>query len=216
MRLIHRREMWVPTIQGWIVTLLFFAALMLYLLTHIHSFLAPNHPIKADILVVEGWVPDYALKNAIEEFKSDSYQKLITTGIPLEEGSYLSQYKNIADLAAASLRALNFDQNKLVAVPVSKATINRTAATAIAVRQWLADSSFKEVASINLQSFDVHTRRSWLIYKQAFAPDIKVGVISVNSHEYNPDKWWASSQGVRLIMSETIAYIYAKLFSWRA
>lgn len=215
MRLIHRREMWVPTIQGWIVILLFFATLMLFLLTHIHSFLAPNYPIKADILVVEGWVPDYALKKAIEEFKSDSYQKIITTGIPLEEGSYLSQYKNIAELAAATLRALNFDQNKLVAVPASKVAINRTAATAITVRQWLADSAWK-VTSINLQSFDVHTRRSWLIYKQVFAPDIKVGVISVNSHDYNPDKWWTHSQGVRLIISETIAYIYAKIFSWRA
>lgn len=215
MRLIHRREMWVPTIQGWIVTLLFIATLMLFLLTHIHSFLAPNSPIKADILVVEGWVPDYALKNAIEEFNRGSYKKLITTGIPVEEGYYLSQYKNAAEIAAETLRVLNFDRDKLVAVPASKVNINRTASTAVALRQWLANSDLK-VKSINLQSFDVHARRSWLTYKQALAPDIKVGVITVNSDDYNPDKWWFYSAGVRLIISETISYIYAKIFSWSA
>jgi len=215
MRLIHRREMWVPTIQGGIVTLLFIATLILFILTHIHSFLAPNSPIKADILVVEGWVPDYALKKAIDEFNRGSYKKLITTGIPVEEGYYLSHYKNAAEMAAATLRVLNFDRDKLVAVPASKVNINRTASTAVALRQWLADSDLK-VKSINLQSFDVHARRSWLTYKQALAPDIKVGVITVNSDDYNPDKWWFYSAGVRLIISETISYIYAKLFSWSA
>jgi hypothetical protein len=62
----------------------------------------------------------------------------------------------------------------------------------------------------------VHARRSWLTYKQALAPDIKVGVITVNSDDYNPDKWWFYSAGVRLIISETISYIYAKIFSWSA
>jgi hypothetical protein len=188
---------------------------MLFLLTHIQPFLAPTSPIKADILVVEGWIPDYALKNAIAEFKTGGYQKLVTTGVPVELGYYLIQYKNLAELAAATLIALGFDQDKLVAVPAPEVIRDRTVASAVALRQWIADSDLK-VESINLYTFDVHARRSWLIFKQALAPEIKVGVIVVENQKYDPKQWWIYSEGVRRIISETIAYIYARFVNWRA
>jgi hypothetical protein len=214
MRLIHRQEKWVLTKQGWLVTLVCITAFVLFMLTNIHSFLAPNFPIKADILVVEGWIPDYAIKNAIEEFERGGYQKLITTGLPLQEGYYLSKYKNFADLAAATLIALNFDSDKLVAVSAPNTFRNRTAASALALRQWIADSGLK-VKSINLCTFDAHARRSWLIFKQVLAPEIKVGVIAIESLGYDSNQWWVSSEGVRSIMSEAIAYIYARFVNWR-
>ncbi len=203
------------TVQGWLVTLVCVAAFMLFLLTHIQPFLAPTSPIKADILVVEGWIPDYALKNAIAEFKTGGYQKLVTTGVPVELGYYLIQYKNLAELAAATLIALGFDQDKLVAVPAPEVIRDRTVASAVALRQWIADSDLK-VESINLYTFDVHARRSWLIFKQALAPEIKVGVIVVENQKYDPKQWWIYSEGVRRIISETIAYIYARFVNWRA
>jgi hypothetical protein len=215
MRLIHRQQKWVLTVQGWLVTLVCVAAFMLFLLTHIQPFLAPTSPIKADILVVEGWIPDYALKYSMEEFKRGGYQKLVTTGVPMELGYYLIQYKNAAELAAATLIALGFDQDKLVAVPAPEVIRDRTVASAVALRQWIANSGLK-VESINLYTFDVHARRSWLIFKQALAPQIKVGVIAVENYSYNPKKWWTSSEGVRSIISETIAYIYARFVNWKA
>jgi hypothetical protein len=215
MRLIHRQQKWVLTVQGWLVTLVCVAACMLFLLTHIQPFLAPTSPIKADILVVEGWIPDYALKNAIAEFKTGGYQKLVTTGVPVELGYYLIQYKNLAELAAATLIALGFDQDKLVAVPAPEVIRDRTVASAVALRQWIADSDLK-VESINLYTFDVHARRSWLIFKQALAPEIKVGVIAVENQKYDPKQWWIYSEGVRKIISETIAYIYARFVNWKA
>jgi len=215
MRLIHRQQKWVLTVQGWLVTLISVAAFMLFLLTHIQPFLAPTSPIKADILVVEGWIPDYAIKNAIAEFKTGGYQKLVTTGVPVELGYYLIQYKNVAELAAATLIALGFDQDKLVAVPAPEVIRDRTVASAVALREWIADSGLK-VESINLYTFDVHARRSWLIFKQALAPEIKVGVIAVENSKYDSKQWWIYSEGVRSIISETIAYIYARFVNWRA
>ncbi|NEP26194.1 MAG: cytosine deaminase, partial [Moorea sp. SIO3I6] len=61
------------------------------MLTHIHPFLSITSPINADALVVEGWLPDYALKGAMEEFDRGNYQKIITTGLPLRKGYYLSE-----------------------------------------------------------------------------------------------------------------------------
>jgi hypothetical protein len=187
---------------------------MLFLLNHIHPFLAPTSPVKADILVVEGWVQDYVIKAAIQEFQKGSYQKIITTGLPIEQGYYLAQYKNFAELAAATFIALGFDQNQLVAVPGPNVVRNRTAASATALGQWLASSDLK-VDSINLYSYDVHARRSWLVFKQALAPEIKVGVIAAKPLSYDPKHWWVSSEGVRSIISEAIAYLYARFIDWR-
>jgi len=188
---------------------------MVLLLTHIHSFLAPSSPIQADVLVVEGWMEDYALKQAISEFNRGGYQKLITTGLPLEQGFYLAQYKNFAELAAATLIELGFERDKLVAVPAPNVIKNRTATSAIALRQWIDNSNLK-IGSINLFTFDAHARRSWLIFKQALAPDIKVGVIAAKPLSYDPKQWWISSEGVRSIIGEAIAYIYARFVDWRS
>lgn len=205
--------MWILTAQGWIVALLTLVAFIIFTMTHLHSFLAVNNPLKADILVVEGWLPDYALKEAIAEFKNGSYSKLITTGTPLSKGYYLAEYKNFAELSFATLIALGFDQEKLVAVPAPDVIKHRTQASAVAIQQWLSKSDLK-VESLNLFSFAAHSRRSWLIFKQALAP-IRVGVIAAQPLDYDPKSWWTSSEGVRFVISEAIAYIYARFIDWR-
>jgi hypothetical protein len=54
------------------------------------DYLSPNHPVvDADILVVEGWLPDSALKMAVREFHKGSYKMIITTGFPFRQGVLL-------------------------------------------------------------------------------------------------------------------------------
>jgi hypothetical protein len=214
MRLIKQQKIWMPTLQGWLGILLFFSSLMLFFVTHIHPFLAPVSPLKADILVVEGWAEDHVVKKAYPEFEKGGYQKLITTGLPLPRGYYLSEYKNFADLAAATLIKLGFDQDKLISIPAPDVIINRTSSSAMAVREWLRKSNL-QVKSMNIYSLDVHSRRSWLIYQKVFEPDIKVGIIASEPIEYNPKVWWTSSSGVRAVIAEAIAYIYARFFDWK-
>ncbi len=67
---------------------------------------------------------------------------------------------------------------------------------------------------MNLYSFDVHSRRSWLIFKKVLAPEIKVGIVAVKSQIYDPKHWWIYSEGVRSIFSEAIAYMYARIVNW--
>jgi len=214
MGLVQLQQKWVLTFQGWLVLLLCIAALLLFCVTHIHPFLALSAPIKADILVVEGWIQDHAIEKAIAEFEQGNYQKLITTGVPLSKGYHLSEYNNFAELTAATLITLGFDQDKLVVVAAPKVKKDRTAASAVALRQWISASNLS-IKSINLYTEDAHARRSWLIYKQELAPDIEVGVIAINSIDYDPKHWWRYSAGVRQIISELIAYLYARLV-WKA
>ncbi|MBW4641257.1 MAG: YdcF family protein [Gloeocapsa sp. UFS-A4-WI-NPMV-4B04] len=129
-------------------------------------------------------------------------------------GYYLAEYKTFADLSAATLKALGLKTEKLIAVPTPDVIKDRTYASAIAFRQWLLNSDLK-IKSINLYTFDVHSRRSWLLFKQVLAPKIKVGVIATKTLDYEPNKWWTSSEGVRSVISETIAYIYARFLNFK-
>jgi hypothetical protein len=197
------------------VVITFAATLIIFTITHIHPFLSVTSPIKADILVVEGWLPDYALKQALTEFENGSYNKIVTTGGPLPTGYYLAEYKTFAELSAATLKTLGLEKEKLIAVPAPEVIKDRTYASAVTFRQWLSNSTLN-VQSINLYTFDVHTRRSWLIFKKVLAPKINTGAIAAKTQDYQPEKWWSSSAGVRSVISEVIAYIYARFVNLRA
>jgi len=67
---------------------------------------------------------------------------------------------------------------------------------------------------LNIYSLDVHTRRSWLIFKQVLMPKFKVGAIAYSSPGYNTQYWWTSSEGFRSVLSEAFAYFYARFIAW--
>jgi len=215
-KLIKRQEMWTITAQGWAIAIALIAYLIFFAITHVHSFLAVTYPIKsAKVLVVEGWLPDYAIEEALTEFKNGSYRQIISTGGILGKGSYLSAYNNFAEVSAATFIKLGLEAEKVVAVPTPFVVKDRSYASAAEFHRWLSNSNL-QIESIKLFSINVHTRRSWLIFKKLLNPDIKVGIIAAKTQDYDPEKWWDSSQGVRTILDEGIAYIYARFFNWKA
>ena len=208
--LLTYKPQWTLTLRGWSLVLLLAIVLISLLVTKIQPFLTVSAPIKADALVVEGWIGDAAIEGAIAEFKRGKYKLLITTGLPISRGSYLVEYDNFAELAAATLIALGFDSNKIVTVPTPKVLRNRTAASALALRQWFASTDVS-IKAINLYSSGVHTRRSWLLFKRVLAPEIEVGTISHPPTRYNAKYWWTTSEGFKSVICEVISYVYAKL-----
>jgi hypothetical protein len=56
----------------------------LWVMFGLYGFLAQNDRIEAEVLVVEGWLPTYALDQAYEEYKKHNYKKIITTGGPVD------------------------------------------------------------------------------------------------------------------------------------
>ncbi len=204
---------WGLTKRAWLMLL--FASILtgLITLTQIHPFLAVSEPIEADALIIEGWADDPVVAGAMAEFERGNYQLILTTGSPLGKGSYLSQYKTLAELAAATLIALQVPPELIVAIPTPPVKIDRTAASAQAVKQWLSQANFK-IRRVNIYSYDAHTRRSWWIFKRILEPEVKVGAIAHPSLDYDSKKWFTSSAGVRAILSETIAYLYAR-FIWQ-
>ena len=66
------------------------------------------------------------------------------------------------------------------------------------------------VSSFNIVAESTHSRRTWLLFQEAFGDKVKVGIIAVQNPDYDPKRWWRSSDGFRDVVSEAIAYLYAK------
>ena len=173
---------------------------------HIDGFLSPNAPIEAQILVVEGWLPDDALKKAADHIASNHYEFIITTGGPLDHGLFLSEYKTYANLARATLAKLlnRHDITAVASPPVQK---DRTYASALAFKKWLQDSRIR-LHMVNVISQEAHGRRSRYLFQKALGSDYSVGIISIADSDYDTERWWASSERFKTVVEETIAYVY--------
>ncbi|MBI2949984.1 MAG: YdcF family protein [Verrucomicrobia bacterium] len=175
----------------------------------IFPFLAVSHPIGGDLLVVEGWVPDYSLAELRAEFDRGGYKLLVVTGNPMLKGEALSEYKNYADLTKAILLKHGWPEEKLVAVPCPEALRNRTYTAARALKDWIAKSG-KPIRSLTVFSRGPHARRTWLLYRLALHGRAEVGIIASQDLRYDGNRWWTTSEGVRDVIDETIAYLYAR------
>jgi hypothetical protein len=103
-RLIKRRERWGLTLWGWLAAFIVTVIIILSGVSGIHGFLAGDNPVRGEILVVEGWIPDYAISKAVAEFEKRGYELMIAVGGPITLGSQVSGFRNYAELAHVRLR----------------------------------------------------------------------------------------------------------------
>ena len=208
--LVRRRECLLPTWRGWLLLLLVGLLLATVTVRRVQPFLAVTDPIDGGALVVEGWAPDYALVAAIDEFRRHHYTRLYVVGVPLERGAPLSEYKTYAELGAATLLKLGLDRDSVQAISMPAVRQDRTYASALALKHWLQEHNAMPTG-LNLISMGPHARRSRLLFEKAFGGDSRVGIIALEDRDYDPAHWWKSSQGVRTVTDELIAYGYARL-----
>ncbi len=208
--LLCRRQCLVPTLRGWGLAALSVAALALIGMCRIGPFLTVSDPVPGGVLVVEGWGPDYVMEVAAAEFKRNHYAKLFVTGIPLAQGTLLSEYTNYACVGAATLLKLGLSTNDVQAVPTDKTRRDRTYHMALSLKKWLREHDLPPT-KINLITVGPHARRSRLLFEKALGKGVTVGVLAVPDREYDEQYWWNSSQGVRTIIGEALAYGYARL-----
>lgn len=199
------RRRWLPTATAVALSLALVAAAR-----QVHPFLAPHQPVPARFLVVEGWVPDYVIEAAFEEFRQGSYERIFTTGGPLERGSRLLEHGSYPAVAAATLHHLGLPTNLVVAVEAPPADRNRTYTSAVSFRDHCRLHGI-ELSAINLVSLGTHARRSGLCFQRALGRSVHVGVIAVPNREYNPERWWAFSEGLKNVAGELVALAYAAI-----
>ena len=49
-------------------------------------------------------------------------------------------------------------------------------------------------------------------FKKPLGKNVAFGVIAVPNPDYDARHWWSYSEGVREVIGETVAYVYARLF----
>jgi uncharacterized SAM-binding protein YcdF (DUF218 family) len=180
----------------------------------IQPYLCVTQRVNADVLVVEGWIPRYAIHAGAIEFWRGGYKKIFSTGGPVAgNGGYINDFQTSASVGAERLKKEGITIEALQMVPSHTIGRDRTYFSAVALREWLR-SHHVQVGAINVVTEGPHARRTRLLYQKAFGKDVRVGIISVANPDYNPGEWWRYSDGVKDVISEGAAYVYARLFFW--
>jgi len=145
-----------------------------------------------------------------DRFANGQYKLVVTTGGLLTTGHHLSQYKTWARLAASTLNAKGVPLEKIMSVPsmfIPKR--DRTYNSVLEVKKKFNERGLAP-ASIDVVSLGVHSRRTWLMFESVFT-SVQVGIVALQPRDYDTTRWWVSSAGVRDIISEAVAYLYARL-----
>ncbi|HEY1788885.1 MAG TPA: ElyC/SanA/YdcF family protein [Verrucomicrobiae bacterium] len=209
-----QKERWGLSWRGRSAALVFIWLVGSLIFLGIHPFLAVTHRENSTVLVVEGWVHPYAINAAVKEFQAGHYDRVFVTGGPVEgSGGYINDYNTEAGVGADLLRTAGIPNNALQMVPSHVWNRNRTYYSAIALRDWLNNHNV-QVSTLNVLTEESHARRTWLLFQEAFGSNARVGIISIPNPDYDARHWWRYSDGVRDVVGEAIAYVYAKFFFW--
>lgn len=212
-QLVRQRLSWRLTIYGWLLVLGVVVLVCTSIALGIHGFLSYHNPVLARTVVVSGTLPDAALEKIVRKVGGDPDNLILTLGGPISRGSRLSNYRDYANLAAARIERIGQQNAKIVAIPSSSTEKDRVYASARALREWISRSNV-DIESIDVYTMGVRGRRTRILFEMALGDEIAVGVISIDDPSYDHTRWWATSQGVRTVSGELIAYLYAKLFFW--
>ena len=199
------------TAFGWFVILSLIIAFLWGFVENLYPFLAPNKPPHRGLLVVEGWIDDEALAQAVQIYRTGNYSKIVCSGVPIDTGNCLLPFNTYSEMTAARLLKQGIDPSEIITAIGKKEKKDRTYLSALALRDALRDHHITET-NLHLVTTGPHGRRSLLLFKKALGKEYHIGVTCLADSGYDPAHWYLYSQGVRKVIDEFIACIYAQFF----
>jgi len=178
----------------------------------IHPFLAVSAPVNATVLAVEGWAPERTYIEVAELFRSSRSQILLIV-VAVYEGDDLHEEEPgvyYDDYLRGVVSKSGIPQEAIHVLLCPATHRDRTYHSARVTRRWL-DENRPDAVAINVATLGPHARRSRLLWQKAFEPGSDIGVVALQDKTYDASHWWRSSEGVRDVLSETLAYLYARL-----
>lgn len=206
-----RRSVPLPTWRGWLLIVTLAAAGVCFLPHALYTFLATTNATGGGTLIIEGWMQDQAVQEGIALYRSGRYDRIITTGVPIDYGSFLSDYGSTAEAARATCLRLGIDSGSVHAAAAHGHIVrDRTLASAYALRAWLQRHA-PGTRQVDVLSQGVHARRTHMIFARVLGDSIRVGIIAAPDTRYGADDWWRSSAGGKDVGGEVVGYIYAAI-----
>src|SRR6266850_3853531 len=162
--LFDRKERWSLSWRGRLIVTSALLLVSALVLNGLYPFLAITERVDANILVVEGWVNENAIRAAVKEFRSNRYEHVFTTGGPVAgTGGYTNDFMTSASVGADLLKKSGLPDDRLQMVPSRVMDRDRTYASAVALRNWFLDHNMA-VSGIDVVTEDVHARRTRLLF----------------------------------------------------
>jgi len=199
------------TVLGWLLILILISAAFFAFVVNLYPFLAPEKLPHRGLMVIEGWINDLALDEAVEIYRGGDYSKIICTGVPIDTGSYIQAFKSYPEMTASRLKKLDVNPDEIVIAIGDETNKDRTYVSAVALREAFIGYNIGET-NIHLITTGPHGRRSRLLFQKALGKDYHIGITCLEDSGYDPERWYAYSEGVRKVTGEWIAYTYAKFF----
>lgn len=190
------------------VLLLLASTISLIGLKNIALYLAINKPNQGDYLVVEGWLDEQSLKQALSLFQENDYRYMITTGGP-DLRHINPKHKTYAEQSAYFLLSQGLDVTKLIVIPAPASAQNRTFLSAVMVRDELLSQN-KRPISMDIYTQGVHARRTYTLYKMAFRDDDNIGIYASQPDKYDLKTWWRTSEGAKSVVTEVAGLLWVK------
>lgn len=184
--------------------------LVVLVLRHVYAFLAPDDPVGAEVLVVEGWLGSDELRAAIPLVRAGGYRQVVTTGGPIQDWSERLGASTYAELARQYLVEQGLESEQVVAVPAPESAQDRTYLSAVMVREW-ALAQAPSPRAIDVMSSGVHGRRTRRMYELALGDVAQIGIRSAESDDFESESWWQSSSGAKTVVTESIAWLWSGL-----
>lgn len=217
--LLRRRELWWPTLWGWAVLSIAACATLVMLGLSARSLLALDAPahgpdgLGARTLIVEGWLDEDELVQAVAAFRRGRYERVLTTGGPIDARIDVGQWRHFALRAAAYLRTHGVGDVPVIAVPAPATKNDRSYLSALMVRAWARQQRLT-LTAVDVYSAGMHARRSRTIFRLALGNGVEVGAMAARPSEYDDTRWWASSSGAKATLDEVVSLAWTQCCFW--
>jgi hypothetical protein len=184
----------------------------LIMILGLHPFLALNKPVDAKVMVIEGWIPEASLQNAVKIFKAQNYEMILTNGGRIKRKNTSNGQPTYAEQCKYKLLRMGIDERVIIAVPTTKNHRSRTFSYAQSTVEWIRQNRATTKA-INIFTLGTHARKSYVLYKKATGKEINVGVISAPPVDYNPLYWYLSNIGIGFVFKNLMGYLQAMILT---
>ena len=206
--LLVRREAWGLSLYGKLLLLAVVSSGAWACLGNLYGFLDVRSPVSSRILVVDGWLPTYDLRKAADQYRDGTYDVVLAVrGVHVLDSVELERPWD--DYVAGILIRAGVPKERVHSVLFPAFQKDRTYFSAVAVGQWCREHGVP-LSSLNLVTSGPHARRSRLLFEKALGDQVRVGVVGLDDPTYDAVHWWRSSEGVREVLFEGLAYLYVR------
>jgi hypothetical protein len=206
--ILDRRERWALSLRGKLLALGMMLGAVVALMLGLYPWLAITSRTRGNVAVVEGWAhtDPKSIAQAADACRKGDYRCIVVV-----RDVYAGRDRwDSAGYIAREFACLGIDRDRVFVVACDVFNKDRTYHAALAVRRWLHQQGVSAKA-MDVVTIGTHARRSRLLFQKAFGREVDVGVIALAEEGYDAQHWWRTSEGVREVLFEGVAYLYARL-----